>query len=161
MLSASVRRTSRALFATSAARVPFPYERVHVPVLLDAVVKYLEPSDNKIYLDGTFGEGGYTKRILDAADCKVVALDQDPSAVEKARMLSQLYPGRLTTFWKQFGDMQELNQMFDGIVLDIGLSSSQISSDRGFSFQQDSPLDMRMSYTATHGALGRKLPAHA
>ncbi|KAJ1895528.1 hypothetical protein LPJ81_004942, partial [Coemansia sp. IMI 209127] len=84
----------------------------------------------------------------------------DPTAVEKARQLACAYPDRLTVKWEQFGNIANLEQTFDGIVLDIGLSSSQIDSNRGFSFQRDAPLDMRMSYTAEHGPLRRLIPAN-
>ncbi|KAJ1950646.1 hypothetical protein FBU59_000578 [Linderina macrospora] len=131
--------------------------------MLDEVIRYLSPQDGKAYLDGTFGEGGYTKRMLDTAACTVAALDQDPTAIDKAKKLAALYPDRLSAHWMQFGDLGNLQRKFDGIVLDVGVSSGQIASeDRGFSFQlPDSPLDMRMSYSHTHGALTRLLPAHA
>ncbi|KAJ1829041.1 hypothetical protein LPJ73_008472, partial [Coemansia sp. RSA 2703] len=96
---------------------------IHQPVMLDEVVEYLAPQPGKVYLDGTFGEGGYTKRILDEADCKVVAIDQDPCAIDKAHMLAQVYPDRLEVKWHEFGKLDALSRTFDGIVLDIGLSS--------------------------------------
>ncbi|KAJ2571079.1 hypothetical protein IW140_001781 [Coemansia sp. RSA 1813] len=138
---------------------PFPYQRVHVPVLLKEAVGYIAPCDGKAYLDATFGEGGYTKHILDSAKCKVIAIDQDPIAVNKARQLAHVYPDRLSVEWEQFGNIANIKQSFDGIVLDIGLSSSQFDSSRGFSFQRDAPLDMRMSYAAQHGSLRRLIPA--
>ncbi|KAJ2662363.1 hypothetical protein IWW48_001938 [Coemansia sp. RSA 1200] len=147
-------------YSTADSVPAFPYPRVHVPVLLEETIRYIAPRDGMTYLDATYGEGGYTKRILDSANCSVVAIDQDPSAVEKARQLSCLYPDRLSVEWEQFGNIPKLKRTFDGIVLDIGLSSSQLDSNRGFSFQRDAPLDMRMSYTPQHGALRRLIPAN-
>ncbi|KAJ1955376.1 hypothetical protein EC988_001917 [Linderina pennispora] len=159
-------RSVRSISTSSQLRTsppPFPYERIHTPVMLNEVIQHLNPQDGRTYLDGTFGEGGYTKKLLDTANCSVTALDQDPTAIDKAEKLAALYPGRLSARWMQFGDLGNLQSKFDGIVLDIGVSSSQIASeDRGFSFQlADSPLDMRMSYSQEHGALTRLLPAHA
>ncbi|KAJ2551731.1 hypothetical protein EV175_003583 [Coemansia sp. RSA 1933] len=152
---------SKCRYSTPAKQVPpFPYQRVHIPVLLEEAIEYLLPRDGRTYLDATFGEGGYTKRILDSANCAVVAIDQDPAAVDKAQQLSRIYPNRLSVKWEQFSNISKLQQSFDGIVMDIGLSSSQLDSDRGFSFQRDDPLDMRMSCTAKHGALRRLVPAN-
>jgi 16S rRNA (cytosine1402-N4)-methyltransferase len=122
----------------------------HQPVLLQDVLRALRPKDGGIYVDGTFGGGGYTKAILDAADCAVFAIDRDPSAIEAGAALIAAYPGRLTLIEGLFANMVDLLAertvyATDGIVLDIGVSSMQLDeAERGFSFQKDGPLDMRM-----------------
>lgn len=124
----------------------------HIPVLLDPVLEVLNPKPGGIYVDGTFGAGGYTSAILDAApDTKVYAIDRDPNAMLTAeRLAAEKYPGRLIPVRGCFGDMYDLISKdcpdgVDGVVLDIGVSSMQIDDGaRGFSFQKDGPLDMRM-----------------
>ena len=95
-------------------------------------------------MDGTFGAGGYTQGILDAADCRVIGLDRDPAAAERADKLN--HPN--FDFRRGcFGDVEALldGQQVDGFVLDIGVSSFHLDeADRGFSFAKDGPLDMRM-----------------
>jgi 16S rRNA (cytosine1402-N4)-methyltransferase len=118
----------------------------HVPVMLQEVLACLSPKDGETYVDGTFGAGGYTRAILDAAKCTVHAIDRDPSAAKNARDLAQEYPGKLFAIEGRFGDMRALiPEQVDGIVLDIGVSSMQIDeAERGFSFRNAGPLDMRM-----------------
>ncbi len=122
----------------------------HQPVLLEEVLHALGPKDNGIYVDGTFGGGGYTQAILAAARCTVFAIDRDPRAIEAGAALIAAYPGRLTLIHGLFAEMGELLaernlREADGIVLDIGVSSMQLDEpERGFSFQKDGPLDMRM-----------------
>ena len=123
---------------------------VHVPVLLNEMVQALAPRDGGVYLDGTFGRGGYSRAILNAADCRVWAIDRDPSAIEQARVMESEYSGRFTILCGRFGDMELLLKdagvdELDGVVLDIGVSSPQIdTAERGFSFRLPGPLDMRM-----------------
>ena len=123
----------------------------HIPVLLEEMVSALAPRAGEIYLDGTFGAGGYTRALLQAADCRVWAIDRDPAAVERAAAVSAEFPNRFTILMGRFGDMESLLadagvSALDGIVLDIGVSSPQIDDpERGFSFRHDGPLDMRMS----------------
>lgn len=122
----------------------------HVPVMLADVLDVLKPRDGGIYVDGTFGAGGYTRAILGAADCAVLAIDRDPNAILRGRALESEFAGRLTLIEGCFGDMERLvralgHASVDGVVLDIGVSSMQIDeAERGFSFQKDGPLDMRM-----------------
>jgi 16S rRNA (cytosine1402-N4)-methyltransferase len=135
---------------TSSSRgTPEPAQR-HIPVLLSEVLAALAPRDGGFYLDGTFGAGGYTRAILEAADCRVVAIDRDPSAIAAGAPLASAFSPRLTMVPGCFGDLDRLAAeagypLLDGVVLDIGVSSMQIDrAERGFSFQSDGPLDMRM-----------------
>jgi 16S rRNA (cytosine1402-N4)-methyltransferase len=132
----------------------------HIPVLLSEVLAALAPADGGIYLDGTFGGGGYTAAILDAARCTVWAIDRDPQALARGADLVARSAGRLHLIQGQFGDMLSLLAGagvtgLDGIVLDLGISSFQIDDPRrGFSFRQDGPLDMRMG---NHGQTAAEL----
>lgn len=122
----------------------------HISVLLNEVVDALSPRDGGVYVDGTFGAGGYSRAILDRADCRVWGIDRDPEAIERGRKLALAYPGRLEIVEGRFGDMDRLLaehgvESVDGVALDIGVSSPQIDEpERGFSFRFDGPLDMRM-----------------
>lgn len=130
----------------------------HYPVMLSEVVSALSPVDGGVYVDGTFGAGGYTKAILESADCKVVAIDRDPAAQNRARDLLEKYAGRLVFVRGCFGDVTNLLSHagvsdVDGFVLDLGVSSYQLDEgDRGFSFRFDAPLDMRMDPDNTRSA---------
>lgn len=123
----------------------------HVPVMLPEVIRLLAPRDGGGYLDGTFGGGGYTTALLEAAQCTVWAIDRDPEAIARGATLAARYPGRLQLVQGQFGDMLALLAargvtVLDGVVLDLGVSSFQLDDPgRGFSFRADGPLDMRMS----------------
>lgn len=123
----------------------------HIPVLLSEVVAALAPRDGGIYVDGTFGAGGYSRALLAGADCQVIALDRDPSAVALGQRLAAESNGRLRMIEGCFGDMDRLLAdagigAVDGVALDIGVSSMQIDqAERGFSFAKDGPLDMRMT----------------
>jgi 16S rRNA (cytosine1402-N4)-methyltransferase len=124
----------------------------HVPVLLLQVLQALAPKGRETYIDGTFGAGGYTGAILDAApEARVLAIDRDATAVAAGSELAAAYSGRLTLREGHFGDLDLIAEAngfapADGVVLDIGVSSMQIDDPaRGFSFQKDGPLDMRMS----------------
>ncbi|NVJ91099.1 MAG: 16S rRNA (cytosine(1402)-N(4))-methyltransferase RsmH [Methylocystaceae bacterium] len=126
----------------------------HIPVLLNEIVEAIDPKEGEIVVDGTFGGGGYTKAILDKARCRVFAIDRDPDAIERGRELSSHLDDRLQMFEGCYGDMAALvNQKVNAVVLDIGVSSFQIDeADRGFSFREDGPLDMRMAQSGESAA---------
>lgn len=124
----------------------------HIPVLGREAVGFLNVCDGGIYIDGTFGAGGYTRMILDAApDARVIGIDRDQSAVARGADLVQHAAGRLTLVEDRFSHLDDVARecgatVVDGIVLDIGVSSMQLDqAERGFSFRFDGPLDMRMS----------------
>jgi 16S rRNA (cytosine1402-N4)-methyltransferase len=123
----------------------------HRPVMLNEMLDWLEPRDDGVYIDGTFGAGGYSRAILRAADCQVFAIDRDPSTQRFAEKLEQEFPDRFIWLLGNFSDMCALVAMHgvyavDCIVLDLGVSSMQLdTAERGFSFRHDGPLDMRMS----------------
>ncbi len=123
----------------------------HEPVMLREVLHHLAPHVGETVLDGTFGGGGYTAAILDAAECTVWAIDRDPAAIERGAALAARFPGRLQLLQGCFGEMVGLLAergvaALDAIVLDLGVSSFQIDdAERGFSFRTDGPLDMRMA----------------
>ena len=124
--------------------------RPHVPVMLAEVLGVLAPHDGGIYVDGTFGAGGYARAILSAASCRVIGIDRDPTAIAAGQALSGASGGRLSLIEGRFGEMKRLLSaagftQVDGVVLDIGVSSMQLDRpERGFSFLRDGPLDMRM-----------------
>ena len=123
----------------------------HVPVMLREVLEALKPKDGCRYIDGTFGGGGYAVGILDAADCSVLGIDRDPEAAARGTKLAARYNGRLRVVEGNFAEMDSLfgetcGGTSDGVVLDLGVSSFQLDEpQRGFSFRDDGPLDMRMS----------------
>jgi 16S rRNA (cytosine1402-N4)-methyltransferase len=122
----------------------------HIPVLLSEVLAALSPRDGAIVVDGTFGAGGYARAILGAANCRVYGIDRDPTAIAAGQDEVAAHGGRLTLILGCFGDMDRLMAergvaAVDGVALDLGVSSMQIDrAERGFSFQKDGPLDMRM-----------------
>lgn len=122
----------------------------HVPVMLREALAFLAPKHGGVYLDATFGGGGYTRAILEAAQCTVFAIDRDPDAIARGAALIARFPGRLTLIEGRFGDLVDLLAAhgvasLDGAVFDFGLSSFQLDDPaRGFSFRAEGPLDMRM-----------------
>lgn len=130
----------------------------HISVLLSEVVEALHPKEGGTYVDGTFGAGGYTVALLEAAQCSVWAIDRDPEAEARSAALAHKYPERLHFVQGRFGDMADLLTaqgvtQVDGVALDLGVSSMQIDDrTRGFSFLRDGPLDMRMEKSGRSAA---------
>src|SRR5215469_10153029 len=118
----------------------------HIPVMRNEVLEALAPKDGAHYVDGTFGGGGYARAILEAADCRVLGIDRDPDAIARGAALVAQFAGRLTLVQGEFSAMDRYVEATDGIVLDLGVSSFQFDEpERGFSFREDGPLDMRMA----------------
>lgn len=130
----------------------------HIPVLLNEVVEALSPRDGEVYVDGTFGAGGYTRAVLNAADCRVIAIDRDPDAIRRAEAFKAEFGDRFDILEGCFGAMHPLLEAagieaVDGVMLDIGVSSFQLDeAERGFSFRGDGPLDMRMAMSGETAA---------
>lgn len=122
----------------------------HIPVLLQEMLEFMAPEAGKLYVDATFGAGGYSRALLEAAPCQLVGIDRDPDVLPTAQIL-QAQCDRFRFLSGAFGDMREVLHsaeitQVDGIVMDIGVSSMQIDdAGRGFSFSHDGPLDMRMA----------------
>jgi 16S rRNA (cytosine1402-N4)-methyltransferase len=123
----------------------------HVPVLLHEVMQYMQPQDGEIYIDGTFGAGGYSRALLEISKAKLYAIDQDPDVSELADKVALDYPNRFHFTLGNFSEMDELMKEqgvkeVDGVMLDFGVSSMQLeTAERGFSFDLNARLDMRMS----------------
>jgi 16S rRNA (cytosine1402-N4)-methyltransferase len=126
----------------------------HIPVMLAEVLEALQPAPGKLIIDGTFGAGGYTSAILEAG-ADVIALDRDPTAIAAGQALVEKSAGRLRLEQTEFSKLDDFAPEggLDGVVLDIGVSSMQIDeAGRGFSFQKDGPLDMRMAVSGVSAA---------
>jgi 16S rRNA (cytosine1402-N4)-methyltransferase len=121
----------------------------HVPVLLDEVMRLLAPAAGGIFIDGTFGAGGYSRAIL-AKGAEVIGIDRDPAAIEAGEEMALQTAGRLKLITGRFSALDWIaadhgQDKVDGVVLDVGVSSMQLDEPaRGFSFRADGPLDMRM-----------------
>ncbi len=118
----------------------------HIPVLGRQAVGWLNVKSGGLYIDGTFGAGGYSRLILETAGARVIGIDRDQSAIARGTGLVEEAQGRLELFENRFSNLEELvHDPVDGIVLDVGVSSMQLDdAERGFSFRFDGPLDMRM-----------------
>ncbi len=121
----------------------------HTPVLGPEVVEMLQVRPDGLYIDGTFGAGGYTAAMLAHGAGHVIAIDRDPNAIRDGAAMAAAYPGRLRLVHGTFGSMDrylDAPASADGVALDLGVSSMQLDqAERGFSFMHDGPLDMRMS----------------
>jgi 16S rRNA (cytosine1402-N4)-methyltransferase len=126
------------------------HEARHVPVLLSEAIESLAPKSGGIYVDATFGAGGYSRAILAVAGTQVIGIDRDRSAVAEGFGLVDRSDGRLVLVEDRFSNLAEVcrgegHDAVDGVVMDIGVSSMQLDqAERGFSFRLDGPLDMRM-----------------
>jgi 16S rRNA (cytosine1402-N4)-methyltransferase len=122
----------------------------HIPVLGGPAVELLAVHAGGVYVDATFGAGGYTRGLLAAADCNIIGLDRDPNAIARGADLVRAAAGRLTLVESKFSDLEAVvrgcgHRAVDGVVFDVGVSSMQLDeAERGFSFRHDGPLDMRM-----------------
>jgi 16S rRNA (cytosine1402-N4)-methyltransferase len=134
----------------------------HIPVLLDEVISFLQPGPGKQWLDGTVGLGGHAFRLLEASpESRLLGLDRDAQALEVSRQRLTGFGDRAVLRQGSFKDMKDLAQGFlpvgrpgfDGILMDLGVSSLQLDEPgRGFSFQADGPLDMRLDASAGSSA---------
>jgi 16S rRNA (cytosine1402-N4)-methyltransferase len=131
----------------------------HISVLLDETIEALDIKPNGIYIDGTFGRGGHSGEILKhlGSEGRLIAIDRDPSAIEAAKRFAD--DKRFQIVHNQFSNIRDVAEQLallakvDGILLDIGVSSPQLDqAERGFSFMQDGPLDMRMDPTSGRSA---------
>ncbi|HZR89535.1 MAG TPA: 16S rRNA (cytosine(1402)-N(4))-methyltransferase RsmH [Bradyrhizobium sp.] len=130
----------------------------HVPVLLREVLEQLQPREGGVYVDATFGAGGYSRAILQTSGTRVIGIDRDPAAIAGGRELVAQAAGRLTLVEDRFSHLAEVCAAqgldhVDGVVMDVGVSSMQLDqAGRGFSFRLDGPLDMRMGATGASAA---------
>jgi len=124
----------------------------HFPVMLDEVIKICSPDKGGVYIDCTFGGGGYSKKLLRFSKTKVIALDRDEFILNISKELEKKYPNRFFFHQKKFSEVNTVvgNQSADAVVFDLGLSSIQLNNlERGFSFNSKKKLDMSMGLSAT------------
>jgi 16S rRNA (cytosine1402-N4)-methyltransferase len=127
-------------------------DRRHIPVLGHEAVGLLAPRDGGVYVDATFGAGGYSRMILETSGARVIGIDRDRSAIASGFDLVDRSGGRLMLVEDRFSNLAEVCaaqgiDAVDGVVMDVGVSSMQLDqAERGFSFRLDGPLDMRMGH---------------
>ena len=122
----------------------------HHPVMVDEIISYLAPEKLKTYVDCTFGQGGYSKKILENTNCNIIAIDRDKDAIEHAKLLKKKYPKNFIFCVNNFSQLDQILKKndikkIDGLIFDLGISNTQLNNPtRGFSFSNNGPLDMRM-----------------
>ncbi|MBH5389900.1 16S rRNA (cytosine(1402)-N(4))-methyltransferase RsmH [Bradyrhizobium diversitatis] len=130
----------------------------HIPVLGREAVAHLAPREGGVYVDATFGAGGYSRAILEVPGTRLIAIDRDRTAIAGGAGLVERSAGRLMLVEGRFSDLAEICaaqgvEAIDGVVMDVGVSSMQLDqAGRGFSFRLDGPLDMRMGQTGPTAA---------
>src|SRR6478752_1483897 len=137
---------------------------LHIPVLGRSAVELLQPRQGGVYIDGTFGAGGYTRAILAAADCSVIGIDRDQTAIALGADLVDQAGGRLTLIEDRFSNLDAIARdagfaAVDGVALDLGVSSMQLdTARRGFSFRLDAPLETTRALADTVASVVRSRP---